>query len=153
MIDNPTALERTILESIPMARAMGMTVLDYDGHRLAVAAPLAPNINDKGCAFGGSMFSAMTLAAWGLITLKLGEHDMEADVFIAESTIRYLEPVWDELVAEAAVEADQSWEDFLQDYTKRGKARILIAVEMSSATGGGVACKMTAKFVAKRGGR
>ncbi len=38
---------------------------------LTLAVPLAPNINDKGCAFGGSLTSLMTLASWGVVELAL----------------------------------------------------------------------------------
>ena len=153
VIDNPTLLERTILESTPLARAMDLTVLEYDGNRLALHAPLASNVNDKGCAFGGSMVSLMTLAGWGLVKLKLGEADCSADVFVADSRVTYLDPLWDELVAEAAAEAGQNWLQFLNAYQKRGKARITIAVEMTSVQGGAVVCTMCARFVAKRGAR
>lgn len=149
VIDNPTLLERTILESIPLARAMEVSVLEYDGNRLALSAPLGCNVNDKGCAFGGSMASLMTLAGWGLINLKLGENDCAADVFIADSTIAYMAPLWDELIAEAAAEPGQQWETFITDFRKRGRARISIAIEMTSVQGGAVVCRMNARFVAK----
>jgi len=151
MIDHPTQLERTLLESIPLARAMGLSVLDYDGNRLALTAPLAANVNDKGCAFGGSMVSLMTLAAWGLINLKLGEAGLDADVYVADSAISYLEPVWEALIAEASAEPGQDWAVFVHDFNQHGKARITIAVEINSVQGAGVACKMFARFVAKRG--
>ncbi len=150
MIDNPTLLERTILETIPLARAMDVTVLEYDGNRLALNAPLSSNVNDKGCAFGGSMVSLMTLAGWGLVNLKLGEADCRAEVYVADSSVSYLETLWDELVAEAALNDGESWQVFLQDFQKRGKARVTLAVEMTSVQGGAVVCKMTARFVAKR---
>lgn len=150
MIDNPTLLERTILESIPLARAMDLSVLEYDGNRLALNAPLASNVNDKGCAFGGSMASLMTLAGWGLVNLKLGEAELGAEIFVADSAITYLNPLWDELVAEAAAEPGHNWPDFIDEFQKRGKARINIAVEMTSLQGGGIVCRMFARFVAKR---
>lgn len=129
---------------------MDVAVLDYDGNRLALSAPLSSNVNDKGCAFGGSMVSLMTLAGWGLVNLKLGEADCSADVYVVDSSISYIETLWDELVAEAALDGGESWQDFLLDYQKRGKARVTVAVEMTSVQGGAVVCKMTARFVAKR---
>jgi thioesterase domain-containing protein len=150
VIDHPTLLERTILETIPLARAMALSVLEYDGNRLALNAPLSENVNDKGCAFGGSMASLMTLAGWGLVNLKLGEAELEADVFVADSAITYVAPLWDELVAEAAAEPGNHWPDFVEEFRKRGKARIGIAVEMTSLQGGAVVCRMFARFVAKR---
>ena len=144
------SLERTILETIPMARAMGVTVVDYDGNRIALSAPLAPNVNDKGCAFGGSLASLMTLAAWGLVNLKLADADIVADVFVQDSAISYLNPVWDALTAEAAAEPGQDWDQFIRDLRERGKARITMMAEVAVAEGGGVACRMFGKFVAKR---
>lgn len=144
------SLERTILETIPMARAMGVTVVDYDGNRIALSAPLAPNVNDKGCAFGGSLASLMTLAAWGLVNLKLADADIAADVFVQDSAISYLNPVWDALTAEAAAEPGQDWDQFIRDLRERGKARITMMAEVAVAEGGGVACRMFGKFVAKR---
>lgn len=149
MIDSPTLLERTILESIPLARAMDISVLEYDGSRLALNAPLSSNVNDKGCAFGGSMVSLMTLAGWGLVVLKLGQAQCTANVYVADSSVSYLSPLWDELVAEAAIESGHSWDDFVQDFQKRGKARITVLIEMTSVQGGAVVCTMTARFVAK----
>ena len=150
MIDyNDTqALERHILETIPMARAMELRVVEFDGHRLALSAPLAPNVNDKGCAFGGSLVSLLTLAGWGLVNLKLAEAQLAADVYVQDSTIVYLEPVWDEIVAEAAAGADQSWDVFVDGMRDRGRSRIAIDAELQSATGS-ICARFVARFVAK----
>lgn len=150
MSDAVSDLERLLLAQIPLARAMELRIRDYDGDHLAIAAPLAPNINDKGCAFGGSLASLMTLAAWGLVNLKLAEAGEQAEVFVADSAISYLNPVWDALTAEAAAEPGQDWDQFIADLRARGKARITMMAEVAVAEGGGVACRMFGKFVAKR---
>jgi thioesterase domain-containing protein len=143
-------LERSMLEAIPLARAMQLQVAEYDGHRLALSAPLWPNVNDKGCAFGGSLVSLTTLAAWGLINLKLAEAGCVADVYVQDADVEYLEPVWDELVAEAAAGPDQSWLEFIATLSKRGSARIRMSAEVSGAEGGAVAVRFTARFVATK---
>ena len=149
-ITDTLALERHIRASIPLARAMEVRVAEYDGNRLALAAPLAPNVNDKGCAFGGSLASLATLAGWGLICLKLGEAGIDADVYVQDSTIVYLAPVWDEIVAEAAAGPDESWERFLEGMRERGRARISVDAELAAAEGGSVPARASARFVAKR---
>ena len=143
------ALERHLRETIPLARAMDVTVADYDGTRLVLAAPLAPNVNDKGCAFGGSMVSLLTLAGWGLVTLKLNAAGITADVFVQDSTISYLSPVWDEILAEAGAGPDESWDQFCATLRERGRARIAVEAEVAAAQGGLVAARFTARFVAK----
>ena len=75
-------LQSLILSEIPMARAMDMSLRDYDGAQLTIAAPLAPNINDKGCAFGGSLVSLMTLAGWSVVVLKLKDLGRDCDVYV-----------------------------------------------------------------------
>ena len=62
---------RTRLALIPLVREMQIEVLGEAEGRLRLRAPLAPNVNDKGSAFGGSLASLMTLAGWALATRKL----------------------------------------------------------------------------------
>ena len=92
-------LERELLDEIPLARAMALTVAGYDGATLALAVPLGPNGNDKGCAFGGSLASLMTLAGWGLVHLALKARGHAADIYVQDSTIHYLAPVWQDFGA------------------------------------------------------
>ena len=82
---------------MPPVAAMRPAIADWrDGH-LRLSAPLAANVNDKGCAFGGSLVSLMTLASWGLVTLKVREAGLEADVFVADTDVRYLAPLFADL--------------------------------------------------------
>lgn len=143
------ALERSLREGIPLARAMDVRVLDYDGNRLALVAPLAPNVNDKGNAFGGSLSSLLTLAAWGLANLKLAEAGLAADVYIQDAHLTYLSPVWGELIAEAYAEGD-AWPAFLEAMREKGRARITLQAEIAGADGAGTAARQQARFVAKR---
>ena len=145
------SLERHLLSGIPLAREMQMHVAEYDGQCLVLTAPLAPNVNDKGCAFGGSLVSLMTLACWGLATLRLGEAGHTAEVYVQDSMVNYLEPVWGEIVVEARqLIGDQEWTDFLVMFAARGKSRITLTAEVTTA-GGGAAARLSARFVALRG--
>lgn len=140
-------LERELLSTIPLTRAMQLRVAHYDGNTLTLSAPLAPNVNDKGCAFGGSMASLMTLACWGLARLLLREHGMEPDIYVQDSQIEYLAPVWGDLVVCATAAPGHSLADFVAMQQSRGKARITLCASIDSA---GTAARMTARFVSKR---
>jgi thioesterase domain-containing protein len=142
------SLERQMREGIPLARAMDLRVLEFDGHRLALTAPLAPNVNDKGCAFGGSISGLLTLAGWGLINLKLAEAGIVADVFVQDASLVYLSPVWNELVAEAYA-PDNPWELFFAGLREKGKARLSVEAEIAGVDGAGTAARQTARFVAR----
>lgn len=153
----PTILSSAVLEqqshlldSIPLARAMQVRMLAHEPDRLLLGAPLAPNSNDKGCAFGGSLASLMTLAGWSLIEVMLREHEMRCDVFVADSQVRYLAPVWDDLRAEARLAVDTDREAFLNTLANRGKARVHVACEVRGSESGSPAATLEARFVAKR---
>lgn len=143
-----TSLLEQTLRKIPLAAAMQIAVRAYDGDRLVLAAPLAPNVNDKGCAFGGSLASLLTLAGWGLILLKLEAAHIECDIYVQDSSIRYLAPLWSDLRAHAAVAADEpSWGSFLATLAARGRARLRVACRAPAETGDD-ACTLDARFVA-----
>lgn len=138
-----------IRAKIPLARAMALELAAHDGDHLALRAPLAPNVNDKGCAFGGSLASLMTLAGWGLVELALRERGIDCDVYVGESSVRYLAPVWTDLLAEARLAEGADWAPFFATLAARGKARIEVACRVPG-TDGKPAATLASRFVAKR---
>ena len=140
-------LERYILDHIPLARAMALRVADWDGTRLELVAPLDPNVNDKDCAFGGSLSGLMTLAGWGATVLRLAAHDIDADVFVARSEIRYLTPLYGDLRAGAQASADQDIDAFMHALRTRGRARLRVDAAVAGTEGD--ACIQCADFAAR----
>jgi thioesterase domain-containing protein len=126
---------------------MQLRVHSYDGARLVLAAPLAPNINDKGCAFGGSLVSLLTLAGWGLLVLRLRGERRSCDVYVQDSHVRYLAPLWGDFIAEAHLGEGESWTAFSAALTARGRARIGVRCHVP-ADAGSEACTLEARFVA-----
>jgi thioesterase domain-containing protein len=141
------ALERELLADIPLARAMDLRVRAYDGASLTLAAPLAPNINDKGCAFGGSLASLMTLAGWGLVKLAVDARDLDCDIYVQDSAIRYLAPVWQEFSAVAQLAHGDTFADFFDALAERGKGRLRVRCVVPLADGS-AAATLDARFVA-----
>ena len=140
-------LQDYIFEHIPLARAMQLRVTSYDGARLDMSAPLAPNINDKGCAFGGSLASLMTLASWGLVDLNLRERGLACDIYVGDSSMLYLQPLLDDLHATARYTHRESFPGFFETLSRSGKGRI--AVSCVAAGANGDAATLEAAFVAK----
>ena len=147
MSDAVSDLERLLLAQIPLARAMELRIRDYDGDHLAIAAPLAPNINDKGCAFGGSLVSLMTIAAWGLVSLELAQAGIEADIYVADSRVRYLKPVFEDLVVDAGFDDPVERAALADTLRKQGRASIRLKSESLLAEGG-VAASFVGRYVA-----
>lgn len=145
--DAMAALEAFMLKRIPLAQAMQLTIHAWHDNHLELRAPLAANINDKGCAFGGSLSSLMTLASWALLELSLRDAGLEADVFVANAEIRYLSPIFDELHVFAQPDDGASLNSFLDVLQKRGRARISMVSRVDAE--GRPACVQNARFVAK----
>ncbi|HEY0229747.1 MAG TPA: YiiD C-terminal domain-containing protein [Dokdonella sp.] len=141
------ALERELLTDIPLARAMALSVAGYDSRSLTLAAPLAPNVNDKGCAFGGSLASVMTLAGWGLLKLAVDARGLACDIYVQDSTVRYLAPVWQDFSALAELDEESSFDEFFAALAARGKGRLRVRCRVPLPDGGDAAT-LEARFVA-----
>lgn len=107
---------------IPLTRAMGVEVERWDGRQLILRAPLEPNHNHLGTAFGGSLSALATLAGYSLLWLLLG--DREAHIVIRDSTTRFRHPVRGTLRAFCQRPDDAAWEVFRQKWLATGKAHL-----------------------------
>ena len=136
-------------DEIPLAHTMDLQLGVHENDMLSLLAPLAPNVNDKGCAFGGSLVSVMTLSGWALVELELRRRGEDCDVFVAESTVRYLAPLWQDFRSEARLAADADWATFFQTLKARGRARIEVACVVPGDNGQ-PAATLSGRFVAKR---
>ncbi|MEP6633906.1 MAG: YiiD C-terminal domain-containing protein [Luteimonas sp.] len=145
--DNPLHDLDAHYQAMPPVAAMQLRIAGYDGQRLTLHAPLDRHVNDKGCAFGGSMISLMTLASWGLVSLRLREAKLAADVFVADSDVRYLAPLFADLEASATLAAAADWGAFLNTLRERGRARATLSATVA-LPGGGIAAQCNARYVA-----
>lgn len=137
------------LAGMPPVAAMQVRAVAFDGERLQLQAPLAANVNDKGCAFGGSMSGLMTLAGWGLLTLKMESAGLPAEVYVADSHVRYLKPLYADLHGEARLEPDVDWDAFLRSFRERGRARAGVLATLCGPDGAVVA-ELSGRFAALR---
>jgi len=142
-------LEQEILTDIPITRTMQLHIAQADGEQIVLAAPLAPNVNDKGCAFGGSLASVLTLAGWALLVLRLRAAGEDCDVYVQDSQLKYLAPVWGDFRATARLAEGESWEAFFSALSSRGKGRLRVVADVPGADGT-PATTLEARFVALR---
>jgi thioesterase domain-containing protein len=134
-------------QAMPPVAAMQLRIAGFDGGVLHLRAPLSRHVNDKGCAFGGSLVSLMTLAGWGLLWLRLHDAGVRADVFVADSQVRYRAPLFDDLAAQARLADGASIDAFLDRLRIRGRAGIAIAARVDLPDGG-IAAECQARYVA-----
>lgn len=132
--------------SMPPVAAMQLVIGGADAGSLRLRAPLSAHVNDKGCAFGGSLVSLMTLAGWGLATLALERAGLRADVFVASSEVRYRAPLFADLEAIASAQpADLA--AFADAFRATGRASLELDARVPLPAGGS-ACDMRSRYVA-----
>lgn len=136
--------------AMPPVAAMQPCVLDWQDGCLRMHAPLAANVNDKGCAFGGSLSSLMTIAGWGLAFLELAKAGQEADIYIADSRVRYLKPVYEDLLVEVRLDTAGEGADAIDlagALHSKGRASVRMEARTRLADGG-VAAVLGGRYVA-----
>lgn len=120
-----------VQQQIPLTRALAINHFEFDGERLVMGLPLAPNHNDKGTAFGGSLATLATLAGWAYVMLVSQDHGIPVDVVIADSHLRYKAPVTGDF--KAIVEAsDESRQALLDNLRSRGKGKLPLSIKVSA---------------------
>ena len=133
--------------AMPPVAALQPTIDNWQDGHLRLIAPLTANVNDKGCAFGGSMASLMTLASWGLVNLELAQLGIDADIFVADSRVRYLKPVFEDLQVEACFDDAGERVALLDALRRQGRASIRLKA-CTLLTDGGVAATFVGRYVA-----
>jgi thioesterase domain-containing protein len=118
-------------EHIPVTRSLGAAAVRWDGASLALAAPLAPNLNHRGTAFGGSMSALAILAGWGVVHLALRERGMEARLVIQRSAMEFTAPLEGDFTATALLPAAGPWGRFLATLERHRRARIVVSASVA----------------------
>lgn len=138
--------ENFLHEQIPLTRAMQLRVASYDAEGFVLSAPLAPNHNHLGTAFGGSLAALALLAGYGLLWLELA--DRQAHLVVRESRMQFRRPVRGEFRALCRAPSAESLGQFKKDFAAQGKARIELEVLIEE--GGEVAVRCQGSYVALR---
>jgi thioesterase domain-containing protein len=123
-------LQERIAGEFMLARHIGIVVESADDAAVVLRAPLAPNANYKGTAFGGSLYSLAVLTGWAWVTRYLAARGLAADAVIQESSTRFLAPVEGELRASAAAPSDAQIDKFRKMLQRAGRGRIRVRVDI-----------------------
>ena len=147
-------LEAYFRKEIPLSRGLGARVSRLDGNGLELSAPLAPNLNHKRTAFGGSLYALGTLAAWGAARLLLERAGLKAHVVIQAGSMTYFRPVQGDFLARCDFPPPAAWVRFSQALERKGKGRLSLRCELcpalppASAAASGPAAVFEGVFVA-----
>jgi thioesterase domain-containing protein len=143
----PQSLTEFLHREVPLTAAMGAHVLRCAPGEVEIAAPLAPNLNLHGTAFGGSLATLGLLCGWTVLHRALSEADLQAHLVAQKSECRFLAPATQELRGTARLPAGE-WLRFVAVLRQKGRARISVVTEIHA--GETLAVTHTGTYAAKR---
>lgn len=130
---------------IPLTAALGAIVTRLEPGLVEITAPLEPNRNHRGTAFGGSLSALAILGGWVVLQQALQEAHVDARLVIQKSECDYLEPVDGDFVCESRVPTAE-WPRFVDMLQRRGRARITVSNRIR--IGGREAVRASGTYVA-----
>jgi thioesterase domain-containing protein len=139
-------LQARIEREFPLARHLSISVDAAHDDAVVLRAPLTPNANHKGTAFGGSLFCVSVLTGWAWASRYIEARGLNADAVIQESTIRYLKPVNGEFRGTLKAPPPEHLGKFLKMLARSGRGRIRLHVEIHD--GQTLAARFDGVFVA-----
>jgi thioesterase domain-containing protein len=128
---------RYLHEHIPLTRHLGAVVEAYDGASIRLAAPLAPNLNHRSTAFGGSLSALAILSGWTLLHLNLRARGIDAQIVIQRSELDFDEPLAEDFSATSTLPAAADWERFLRTLGRHSRARAAVPGTLRTSAGVG----------------
>jgi thioesterase domain-containing protein len=141
-------LQELLHREIPVSAEMGITIVRASHGLVRLEAPLTPNINYNGTAFGGSIYTVAALSSWLLVSATLTAEGHEAEsVVIQDGAIEYVQPANDRFEAESAWPDDESRSRFLRALERRRVARSQLAALVTCK--GAVCAGFQGRFVAR----
>lgn len=128
-------LEAFLHEKIPLSRAMGVAIGPSEPGQLVLEAPLAPNINHLGTAFGGSLHALPTLACYTAVWKLLCTEGLNGHVVVKHSEANYRQPVKGRLRARCTLPSQDDATKFLTDLRRHKKARMTLSAIVEGIDG------------------
>ncbi|MBI3546921.1 MAG: YiiD C-terminal domain-containing protein [Gammaproteobacteria bacterium] len=121
---------------VPIAKVLGIRVVNYDGVRLVVRAPLVVNVNHYGTAFAGSIGAVLMLGGFTIIRQKLVDIGYSARIKLVKSRISYLHPVTADIEAFCELTSELSVADIERELSRDRtlKAEVIGSIQSASQT-------------------
>ncbi|HEX6956884.1 MAG TPA: YiiD C-terminal domain-containing protein [Ferrovibrio sp.] len=141
-------LEAYLHAHIPLSAAMQVAVVSAACDAVTLSAPLAPNLNHRNTAFGGSISALAILSAWSLINLRLNAKGLRSRLVIQSNRMDYDRPVPAAFTATASLADASAWPAFCKMLARKGRARIRAVSLIRSE--GEAAGRFEGEFVAFR---
>lgn len=141
----PQDLEKYLRQQIPIVDIIGVKVLHASRDFVKLQAPLEPNRNHLGTAFGGSTYSLSVLACYTWLFNLLEEMDIKTHVVIKTGQIQYFHPILNDLTSICKSPDPKILDQFLNTLMRKKRAQLDLKSEI--VLNHQVACQFEGRFV------
>jgi thioesterase domain-containing protein len=138
-------VRRKLAAGVPLISHMGVELVSWSPGEVIVEAPLEPNLNTHGTAFGGSLYCVAAMAGWAMTHLTLMQAGFTPSVWVLRGEVDYLRPVRGRLRAVATLPAE-SREALCVSFRQRGKGKV--AVDVAIIENGETCVRLKALYAA-----
>ncbi len=135
-------------DEIPLTQSLGLEIVSIDERGAKIRAPLGPNHNHLGGAFGGSLATMMILSGYIWLYDALLKNNHQAHVILFKEESEYLLPVKTDIEVLALTPALEDWKKFEETFLRKGTGRLVIHSEIRLSEG--IAARFRGEFVAKK---
>jgi thioesterase domain-containing protein len=121
---------------------MGFEVEFFPPSRIEIHVPLNPNLNDKGNAYAGSIYSSLVLAPWYLLTEITQNQGIDCKISVIYSTVKFRTPIEKDFTSHCEI---SDYGRLISELRERGRCRIS-ANANTSDDDGNHACAFEGKY-------
>jgi len=125
-------LETFLRSRIPLSAAMAVEVRTASPSAVVIFAPLAPNLNHRDTAFGGSVSAVAILAAWSVLYVRMQAEGLAGRIVIRRNAMSYDRPIAGDFTASAAAPDATDWAKFRATLARKRTARIRVGARIES---------------------
>lgn len=133
--DRAERVVASLRDEIPLTAAMRLGLQSFDGETLVLRVPLAPNINDKGTAFAGSITALGCITGWSLLTLWSEQEIGPCQVAIFDSRFVFRKPLRGDFTATVALPVESAREALRASLRRKGKGRMALRIVLADSEG------------------
>ncbi|HVL02551.1 MAG TPA: YiiD C-terminal domain-containing protein [Dongiaceae bacterium] len=120
-------IRHKLRSQVPLIAHMGVDIISWGGRTVVVEAPLAPNLNTHGTAFGGSLYNVAAMTGWSAVHLTLMDAGHTPSVWVVKGEIEYKTPVRGTLRGIATISEDDRLH-LISGYENKGRVKVGIDV-------------------------
>ena len=142
-MDNKT-LTDFLFEKIPLTKSLGIQVRLASREKVEIWAPLAPNHNHLGSAFGGSLSALLILGGYTWLYHFMESEGHRVHVILKSQKTDYMGPVESDFLVTCTPPSKEELTRFMDSFLRKGVGRIQLESKI------GDLARNLGEFVVKR---